>query len=286
MELLYALLHGAAYAALALALPLPSLRRPAMLVVALAAITSIAGGLFGPAEHTLTTIHTFAGYEGDNQELSMRPFPTGTVQAPGWAWPLPFAAFAGLWLVLLARLGKSLPKRSWLLPLLLAWTATAQWLGMQALAAPAATVQPLGIDRVLFPAGVALAVLVASRAKTVAQLLFAISAGTLAARLPAALFSKVASDLRLGTCLDITAVGSSRAVGNIVNPMTGLQIEDLVAGSSMQQFWLIWLEHVIIFPALYLLSLVGISFGIYMYHRQAAATDEALGSAAPAGRTR
>ena len=136
------------------------------------------------------------------------------------------------------------------------------------------------------PLAVALAVLVASRAKTVAQLLFAISAGTLAARLPAALFSKVASDLRLGTCLDITAVGSSRAVGNIVNPMTGLQIEDLVAGSSMQQFWLIWLEHVIIFPALYLLSLVGISFGIYMYHRQAAATDEALGSAAPAGRTR
>jgi hypothetical protein len=50
--------------------------------------------------------------------------------------------------------------------------------------------------------------------------------------------------------------------------MTQMQFEPrLVAGSSEQQFWLIWLEHVIFFPAVYLMSLFGIAFGLWLYHR-------------------
>jgi hypothetical protein len=57
-------------------------------------------------------------------------------------------------------------------------------------------------------------------------------------------------------------------VRDIVNPMTQLQFDPrLQPGSAEQQFWLIWLEHVIVFPALYLLSLTGIAFGVWMFHR-------------------
>jgi hypothetical protein len=262
MDLLLACLHGAAYAAVAFALPLPRLRKLAILALLLAAATSLAAGWFGPAERTLMTVHTYAGFDGAAQEVSMVSFPTGEKTAPGWLWPLPFAGFAVLWGLVLRALGQRQPARAWLLPLLLAWTATAQWLGMQWFAAPGPVVQPLGLDRVLFPAGIALALLAARQARTFAQLLFTISACTVAARLPAALFSKLASDQRLGTSLDVALVR------DIVNPMTGLQFDPrLTIGSPEQQFWLIWLEHVIMFPALYLLSLTGIAFGVYMFHK-------------------
>lgn len=262
MDLFVACLHGAAYAAVAFALPLPRFRRIAMLTLLVAALVGLAAGLFGPAERTLMTVHTYAGFDGAAQEVSMVSFPTGEKTAAGWLWPLPFAGFALLWILLLRGLREVQPRRPWALPLLLAWTASAQWLGMQWFAAPAAVVQPLGLDRVLFPAGVAMALLTARHSRTLVQLLFTISACTIAARLPAALWSKVATDQRLGTSLDVALVR------DIVNPMTGLQFDPrLTIGSPEQQFWLIWLEHVIMFPALYLLSLTGIGFGMYLYHR-------------------
>lgn len=261
MEALLVCLHLAAYLALALALPLPRLRRLAALVLLLAAATSVASGLFGPAERTLTTVHSYAGFEGTAFEVSMVAFPTGTVTAPGWQWPLPFAAFALGWAWCLRRLGDRAPRRPVLAALAFAWTATAAWLAMQLLAAPAALVQPVGIDRFLFPAGIALAIAAARQSSGLVPLFLTISAGTIGARLPAALFSKYASDTGLGTSLDV-----SRVV-DIVNPMTQVQFEPrLVPGSAAQQFWLIWLEHVIVFPALYLLSLAGIAFGVYMFH--------------------
>ncbi|MBM4060247.1 MAG: hypothetical protein FJ265_03985 [Planctomycetes bacterium] len=265
MDTILACLHGAAYVAAALALPLCALRRTAMVVLLLAALGSLGAGFAAPGPRTLTTVHSYAGFVGASQEVSMRAFPTGEAAAAGWLWPLPFAAFALLWVLVLRGLGDRRPARPWLLPLSLAWTATAAWLGLQALAAPAATVQPLGLDRFLFPAGLALALLAARSAAGLRALLFTISAGTLAARLPAALWSKLASDLRLGTCLDVTPVR------DIVNPMTGLLFDPrLLPGSPEQQFWLIWLEHVVMFPALYLLSLFGIGFAVHMYHRHGA----------------
>jgi hypothetical protein len=262
MDILLACLHGATYLAVGLGLYLPAARRPACGIAVASAVIGLLAGALDAGPRELTTVHTYAGFDGAAQEVSMVSFPTGTASAAGWLWPLPFAAFAAGWVVVLLRLGHGQPRSFWWWPMLLAWTATAQWLGMQWLAAPAAVVQPLGLDRVLFPAGLALALLAARHANGLLSLLFLVSAGTVAARLPAALFSKLASDNRWGTCLDISSVR------DIVNPMTGLQFHPrLQPGSAEQQFWLIWLEHIIMFPAVYMMSLTGIGIGAYMMHR-------------------
>lgn len=268
MEALLACLHLAAYLALGLALPLPGLRRLAIGALLLAAAASVGYGLLEPAARTLQTVHTYAGFEGSNFEVSMVAFPTGTTTAPGWQWPLPFAGFALAWAFVLRRLGDRAPRAPIWLALAFAWTATATWLWLQFLAAPAALVQPVGIDRFLFPAGLGLAIAAARTCRGLLTVFVTISLGTLGARLPAALWSKYASDARLGTSLDVTGIV------DIVNPMTQMQFEPrLLPGSPEQQFWLIWLEHVIVFPALYLLSYLGVAFGVYMFHTHGPETE-------------
>jgi hypothetical protein len=262
METLLALALVLAQLLGALALAVPALRKVAAAVLVLVALLLVGLGVSGPTERELTTEHTYAGFEGNSQEISVVAFPTGTVRAPGWQWPLPFAAFAAIWAAGLLSLGQRLPKNGFVLPLLFAWTGLAMWLGMQALAAPAALVQPIGIDRVLWPAGLAMALLVARYAGSLAALLVAMSLGTIAARLPAALWSKYASDHQLGTSLDISSIW------NIVNPLTQHQFQPpLELGSGAQQFWLIWAEHVIAYPAFYAMSLGGIAFAAHMFFR-------------------
>lgn len=269
MDLLLTCLHLSAFLALALALAVPAARKPALAILVAAAAVGLVMGLGGDGR-TLTTVHTYAGYEGIDQEVSMVRFPTGTVTAPAWQWPLPFAGFALLWTVVLLQLGQRPLGSALLLPLGFAWSATAAWLGSQLLAAPAEVVQPLGLDRFLWPAGLAAALLAARHARSLLQLFVLIGSSTLLGRLPAALFSKYASDHQLGTCLDVSTVR------DIVNPMTQMQFEPrLTAGSSEQQFWLIWLEHVIFFPAVYLMSLFGIAFGAWMFHRHGPETESA-----------
>ncbi|MCC7396204.1 MAG: hypothetical protein IT455_03975 [Planctomycetes bacterium] len=261
MEPTLVCLHLAAFLCLGLGLPLPGLRRPALILLAVAALASLGRGLFGEAA-PLNTVHTYAGYQGSALEVSMVAFPTGTFAAPGWQWPLVYTGFAALWVVILLSLGRRAPKNALVLPLLFAWTATAAWLGMQWFAAPAALVQPVGLDRFLWPAGLAMALLAGKQAERFPVLLLTISAGTLLARLPSAVLSKYASDKELGTCLDV------HTIQDIVNPMTQATFSPpLEVGSAAQQFWLIWLEHVIFFPAVYFLSFFGIAFGAYMFHQ-------------------
>jgi len=261
MDVLLLLLHLAAWLGLSFGLVLPNARRTACALLAIAAIAGLALGI-GGSERTLTTVHTYAGFDGSAHEVSMVAFPTGTVTAPGWQWPLVFAGFAALWILVLVRLGRRPVRSALLLPLAFAWSATAAWIGMQLLAAPAALVQPVGLDRFLWPAGLAGALLAARTAQRFFGLFATIAAVTMMARLPAAVFSKVASDRGLGTVLDVSTVR------DIVNPMTQMQFDPrLVPGSGEQQFWLIWLEHVIFFPAVHLMSLLGIAFGAWMFHR-------------------
>ena len=262
MHALILCLHLAAWLALAFALVLVRARPLAIALLGVAAVAGVGVALTGDSTRTLTTVHTYAGFEGSSLEVSMAPFPTGTVTAPGWQWPLPFAAFAVVWMLVLWRLGRREVRSALVLPLLFAWSAMAAWLGMQWCAAPAGLVQPVGLDRFLWPAGLAAALIAARRAQRFAGLLVTVAAVTMLARLPAAVFSKYAGDAQLGTVLDISRVR------DIVNPMTQLQFDPpLQSGSSQQQFWLIWLEHVIFFPAVYLMSLFGIAFGAWMFHR-------------------
>lgn len=265
MDILLLLLHLAAWLALALALPIVRIRPLAIGLLGAAALAGFVHAGFDEAERSLTTVHTYAGFQGADQEVSMMPHPTGTVTAPSWQWPLPFAGFAAAWGLVLWTLGRRVPKNAMLLPLLFAWSATACWLAMQHFAAPAILVQPVGLDRFLWPAGLAAAVLAAHSARTLMALFVTIGGSVMLARLPAALFSKYASDAQLGTVLDISKVI------DIVNPMNQVQFEPkLVAGSGQQQFLLIWLEHVIFFPAVYVMSLFGIAFGAFMFHRHGA----------------
>lgn len=262
MEALLTCLHLAAYLALALALVHARLRPAAIGLLAVAALAGVVDGGLGDGVRRLATVHTYAGYEGSAQEVSMVAFPTGTFEAPSWQWPLPFLGFAVAWILGLLALGQRTPRNTLLLPLLFAWSATASWLGMQCLAAPSAVVQPVGLDRFLWPAGLATALLAAKSARTFVSLLLLVGTSTMLARLPAALFSKFASDARFGTVLDVSSVR------DIVNPMTQMQFDPRIeVGSSQQQFWLIWLEHVLFFPAVYLMSLFGIAFGAWMFHR-------------------
>lgn len=275
MDILLSLLHVAAFVMVALALVLPPLRLWAISVLALAGLLGVVHGGVNDAPHTLTTNHSFAGYAGADLEVSMVAFPTGQFTAPGWQWPLVFVCFAAFWIVVLAVLGRRQIRNALVLPLLLAWTAMAAWLGMQWFAAPAAIVQPIGLDRFLWPAGLAAALLAARTAQKFVPLFVTVGGAILLARLPAALFSKYASDGKLGTCLDISSIT------NIVNPMNQTQFEPMLQpGSGQQQFWLIWLEHVIFFPAVYLMSLFGVAFCAWMFHRH---PDSAVDARADSG---
>jgi hypothetical protein len=262
MDLTIALSHVLAFLALAFALARPSFRKQGSAVLALVAILTAVIALLGDGPRTLETMHTYAGFAGSAMEVSMVDFPTGTFTANSWHWCLPFMAFSLLWIVILSALGLKELKSPWILPLIFAWTGLATWLLEQVLAAPAVVVQPAGMDRILWPAGLALCLVAAKRASSLKALLLIVGAGAMLGRLPGALFSKYASSSEIGTILDI------HTIRDIVNPMTQIQFAPrLVAGSSEQEFWLIWLPHIIILPAVYLMSLFGIAFGTYMFHK-------------------
>ncbi len=263
MDLTIALLHITAWLVLAFALVVPAIRRVSITYLAVVAALTLVHGV-GDGERTLETVHTYAGYEGAEMEVSMVSFPTGTVSAAAGLWAAPFAGLALLWILVLWRLGRRALKNPWGWPLLLAWTSFAAWLGMQYLAAPSVVVQPVGLDRFLWPAGLALCLVAARNARSLAMLFVMVSSGILLGRLPAALFSKYASDNRLGSVLDI------HSVRDIVNPMTQQPfVPRLAIDSGDQQFWLIWLEHVIFFPGFYAMSLLGIAFGAFLFHKHA-----------------
>jgi hypothetical protein len=262
MEVLLALLHLAAFVTLGIAIPVPAVRRPAIAALALAAVASVTFGVVESGERTLETVHSYAGFAGHDLEVSMVPFPTGTVTAAGWLWPVPFAAFAMLWIAVLAFRGREPLRFPIWTALVFAWTATGCWLAMQMLAAPSAIVQPVGLDRVLFPAGLAAAIGAGRTRERLLPMLLVVSSAVMAARVPVALFSNYATDFQLGTVLDTSRIR------DIVNPMTQMQFDPrLVPGSGEHKFVLIWLEHLIVFPALYLMSLSGVGFCVLMFHQ-------------------
>jgi hypothetical protein len=266
MDLLAAFLIAASYVGIAVALVRPRAAGAAAAILLLSAAVALAMGLLGPSARELVCRHTFVAYEGNALEPGPVHFATGTVRAPGWQWPLPWLLFAGSWAWLLWRRRARPPSGSpFVLPLALAWTATATWLALQWTAAPGPVVQPFGLDRCLWPAGLALALLLASSGQRLVPAVLSLSLGIVAARLPAALFSKYASDQRLGTGLDVSSIVA------IVHPLTRTQFDPpLVAGSSAQQFWLIWAEHVFVFPAFHLLSLSGVLLLALMVRKHAA----------------
>lgn len=264
MELALALLQGASYLAIAAALLFPSGTRIACAVTLIAALLGLGLGLAEPEVRDLTTTHTFVAYEGQSLEPSAVHFPTGTKSAPGWQWPLPFLGFAALWAFLLLAVRNQEEQNAWILPLLLGWSATAAWLAMEWFAAPGALVQPYALDRFLWPAGLALALRLAASTQSLMALFLKLGLGCTLLRLPAALFSKYASDARLGTSLDVSSITT------VVHPLQRVQVE-LEPGSLDQQMWLIWAENVFVYPAFHFMSVFGFAFAVWLMSRQTGA---------------
>src|SRR5262249_15651724 len=157
--------------------------------------------------------------------------------------------------------------------LVFAWSATASWIAMQFAAAPAPIVQPFGLERFLWPAGLLLTLDLARGGGSFLRVLLMLSLGPFAQGLPAALFSKLASDHGWGTGLDV------ENVVKIVNPATRLQFQPrLLPNSSEQQFWLIWAEHVFVYPGLYLLGFTGIAFASFMIQKHDRMAERARNS--------
>src|SRR5262249_58073450 len=127
---------------------------------------------------------------------------------PGWMggggglWPLPIAAFA-LAAAAAVRWRRTPPRLPPMVAaLVFAWSATASWIAMQFAAAPAPVVQPFGLERFLWPAGLLLTLDLARGSASFLRVFLMLSLGLVAQRLPAALFSKLASDHGCGTRLD------------------------------------------------------------------------------------
>lgn len=264
MELLAAVLQGVCFLAAAAALCYAPFWRVAAILLVSTSLFCVYLGFAGPEERELVTEHTFVGYQGIELEPSAVHHPTGTERAKGWQWPLPFAGFAVLWTVLLmVRRNKDADgeeENPWFLPLLLGWTAIASWLLMEKLAAPSEVVQPFALERMLWPAGLALSLRLAAVTQKLFPLLLLLAVAATALRLPAALFSKYASDQHLGTSLDISSITE------LVHPIQRVQLQ-VERGSSEQQFWLIWAEHVFAYPAFHCMSYFGFAFAIWLMHR-------------------
>ncbi|GAB4139223.1 MAG: hypothetical protein Fur0037_05360 [Planctomycetota bacterium] len=266
MEILLAVLVAAAWLCCPLGIALPALRRPAAWFLVAAAAAVAAASALGPKERTLEITHTFAGYANSDLEPSAVHFPVDHATAQGWQWGVAFAAWAMPWAIFLLRIGARRPG-PFLLPLLCAFSAAASWLGLQVLAAPAPVVQPFGIERFLFPAGLGMTILLARGRDSIPALLASLSIGVLAMRLPLALFSKLASDRAWGTALDV------HSIVEFLNPLTQQQVLT-EPGAADQQMLLIWCQQLIVMPALYMLSYTGIGIGLYLFHRHGPAAGE------------
>lgn len=260
MDVILALVTGCASLALGLGMCRRVWAKQAALLAIAAAVLCTAAALLGPETRSLTVTHTFAAYEQGGFDIVPRHFPVDQVTAPGWQWPLPLLAWCVVFGLCLLRWSVRQAPMHPMLPLLLAWTGTAVWLGMQKLAAPAAVVQPFGLERFLLPACIALAVALSQRAERFLTLLFALCLCTLGARLPAAVFSKLASDGHWGTALDV------HTITVFVDPFQRSEIET-ESGSTVQQAWLIWGQHLLILPGIYLCSLAGLAFALYLWRK-------------------
>ncbi len=248
--------------AVAIALP-RTRRRAAIALLALAAAALVAALLAvgsGSEGRSLTVTATFPAY--DELLIVPTPFPVDQVTAPAFLWLLLVAVFAGAWALWARKTPSDQTPGPFALPLVLAWTGTALLLLLQKSAAPAVLVQPAGIDRILWPATLAAGLILADRCQRVVHLILYLSLFIALGRLPIAIFSVLASNGGWGTALDISTITL------FANPVIQQPIE-VLPGSSEQHLWLIWLQHLVMMPGIYMMSTGGIAFSVYLFLKHA-----------------
>lgn len=239
---------------IAVAIAYPRWRRRAAGLLLAMTVAAVAAALTAPEQRQLTVSATFPAYE----ELLIVPtaFPVEEVTAPGWLWALLAAGFAGAW-TLWAGISRK-AAGPFITPLILAWTGTALWLALQKSAAPATLVQPAGIDRVLWPATLAAGLILAARCERLVHLILYLSLFVALGRLPVAILSVLASTNHWGSSLDISSITL------FANPVIQAPIE-VTPGSTEQHLWLIWIQHMVMMPGIYMMSIGGIAFAVHLY---------------------
>ncbi len=295
-DVLAAILIFLAQSAVAVGLfAVPLRRRLGWLTLGVAAVFAVSA-LFQPETRTLEIFHWFASFEDEfadygSSQMQWRAFPVDKVTATGSIWALVYAWYFALWggfavwtggpkeggvpLAELSPVQRREATKAGILPtghqvrsagygfgapLLLAISGFAVMLAAQKLAAPAMVVQPLGVDRMLWPATLAASVLLAARAARLIHVFLMLSLFVFTTRGLVAYVSKWLSENRMGTSLDI------HSITDIANPLMQQHLE-VAPDSHAQQMWLIWVDHLLIYSTLTLMSLGGLAFGFYMFLR-------------------
>lgn len=233
-------------------------RAAAVLAVLAAASLSAAALALGAEPRTLDVTHSFTAYIGN--ELDHKDFPIETTTAGAWAWPLVAAAWCGLWAALLWRIrrregrpiGASHP--FWT-PLLFAWSGLAAILVLEKSAAPSSLVQTFAFDRILFPVTVAAALLLALRCRSVMLTLSWLTLFMTLTRLPLVIFGTLATQGHWGTSLDV------HSMVHFANPLAQ-RVQVVEPGSTEQLGWILWAPHLLVFPALYMMSAGGFALAL------------------------
>ena len=252
------------FAGIALAITDPRGRSSMAIVLGVLALAGLVAALLavlaGFEQRSLTVTATFPAYD----ELIIVPtaFPVDQVTAPAFLWALLIAGYAGAWALWARSTRPGQTSGPFTLPLVLAWTGTALLLLLQKSAAPAILVQPAGVDRVLWPATLAAGLILAHRCERVVHLILYLSLFIALGRLPIAIFSMLASKGQWGTTLDISSITL------FANPVIQQPIE-VLPGSTEQHLWLIWLQHLVMMPGIYMMSTGGIAFSRYLFLKHA-----------------
>jgi hypothetical protein len=216
----------------------------------------------GASTRTLEITHRFSAYV--ELQVRSKTFPIETVTADGSLWALIGLLFCGLWAAAVLLVGARV--RAFAVPLGLAWTGVACQLLLEKAAAPAILVAPFDLapDRVLFPATLACAFLLARKGRKILHLFLYLSLFIAVTRLPIALFGTLATRGEWGTHLDVHRTvffvppGGATSIGPI----------EVAAGGTEQLFWLIWAPHLIVYPLFYMMSAGGFAFLRLMWQRQ------------------
>ena len=266
MTAMLAIVQILSYVAIAGAAVSPVWRRPVSLWLLTAAAASLcAAALAWGTERTLQISHAYPAYVG--LEVRQKSFPIEELSGvPGPYWGLVCALFCLPWAVWAWRGQGGTPSRSFGPPLILGLSGVALQLLLEKAAAPGSLVAPfdLGPDRVMLPATVAGALLLARPGLKIIHLILYLSVFVAVGRLPVAVFGTLATQNHWGTHLDVHGTtffappGSASIAGGL----------EVTPGDPAQLFWLVWAPHLLIFPGLYLMSTGGLAFLKLMWLRQ------------------
>jgi len=260
MTVLLACLQIAAFLAIAVACLVPRARRLVailFLVLGAAALTQAARA--GDAQRTLAISTTFPAYKGLN--VARKDFQVDHAAGAAWEWGLLCGVFVLAWAGWAWRYRNAPPSRAAGAPLALAWSGCGLILLLEKAAAPAALVAPFdwGPDRALIPATLAAALLLARQKPRVLDMVLSLTLFVAATRAALGLFATFATLGGWGTHLDI------RSIDFIA---IGTEPVELAPGSLRQWWWLLGVPHLVVFPAIYMMSMGGIAFGVMMAAKQ------------------